>query len=61
MRRNFTSSATTHNITAHWKSNSPSTTLNTIRVRIHALRKKINAEGEKLLIRAVKDMGYVLE
>ncbi len=30
-------------------------------VRIHGLRRKINAEGEKPLIRAVKDMGYVLE
>ncbi len=37
------------------------TTLNTIRVRIHALRKKINAEGDRPLIRAVKDMGYVLD
>ena len=35
--------------------------LNTLRVRIHGLRRKINAEGEKPLIRAVKDTGYVLE
>ena len=35
--------------------------LNTLRVRIHGLRRKINVEGEEPLIRAVKDMGYVLE
>ena len=31
------------------------------RVRIHGLRRKINAEGEEPLIRAVKDTGYALE
>ena len=35
--------------------------LNTLRGRIHGLRRKINAEGEKPLIRAVKDTGYALE